>query len=191
MTSGQWQKILLLAVWQFYWEVLQTGGVNLDSIDLIAVEMIKYFKNDVRRINHALKVYSFARMIGKAEGLDSKKQYVLEAAALLHDIGIKVCEQKYGSTAGHLQEIEGPEVAKEILLPMNIEKDTLERILFLIGNHHSYSKIDDIDFQILVEADFLVNIYEDSVEIETIKSIKHKYFKTTMGLFLIEKMFEV
>lgn len=163
----------------------------MDSIDLIAVEMIKYFKNDVRRINHALKVYSFARLIGKAEGLDSKKQYVLEAAALLHDIGIKVCEQKYDSTAGHLQEIEGPEVAKEILLPMNIEKDTLERILFLIGNHHSYSKIDDIDFQILVEADFLVNIYEDSVEIETIKSIKHKYFKTTMGLFLIEKMFEV
>lgn len=191
MTFGQWQKILLLAVWQFYWEVLQTGGFKLDSIDLIAVEMIKYFKNDVRRINHALKVYSFARLIGKAEGLDSKKQYVLEAAALLHDIGIKVCEQKYGSTAGHLQEIEGPEVAKEILLPMNIEKDTLERILFLIGNHHSYSKIDDIDFQILVEADFLVNIYEDSVEIETIKSIKHKYFKTTMGLFLIEKMFEV
>jgi HD superfamily phosphodiesterase len=161
----------------------------LDSIDLIAVEMIKYFKNDVRRINHALKVYSFARLIGKAEGLDSKKQYVLEAAALLHDIGIKVCEQKYGSTAGHLQEIEGPEVAKEILLPMNIEKDTLERILFLIGNHHSYSKIDDIDFQILVEADFLVNIYEDSMEVETIKTIRDKYFKTKMGLFLLEKMF--
>jgi len=74
---------------------------------------------------------------------------------------------------------------------MNIEKDTLERILFLIGNHHSYSKIDDIDFQILVEADFLVNIYEDSMEVETIKTIRDKYFKTKMGLFLLEKMFEV
>ena len=163
----------------------------MDPIDLITFEMIKYFKNDVRRINHALKVFSFARLIGKAEGLDSKKQYILEAAALLHDIGIKVCEQKYDSTAGHLQEIEGPEVAKEILSPMNIEKETLERILFLIGNHHSYSKIDDIDFQILVEADFLVNIYEDSMEVETIKTIRDKYFKTKIGLFLLEKMFEV
>ncbi|BCS80208.1 HD domain-containing protein [Anaerocellum diazotrophicum] len=163
----------------------------MDSIDLIALEMIKYFKNDVRRINHALKVFSFARLIGKAEGLDGKKQYILEAAALLHDIGIKVCEQKYNQVAGHLQEIEGPGVAKEILLPMNIEKDILERILFLIGNHHSYSKIDDIDFQILVEADFIVNIYEDAMECETIKSIKNKYFKTKMGLFLLEKMFEV
>jgi len=163
----------------------------VDPIDLITFEMIKYFKNDVRRINHALKVFSFARLIGKAEGLDSKKQYILEAAALLHDIGIKVCEQKYDSTAGHLQEIEGPEVAKEILSPMNIEKETLERILFLIGNHHSYSKIDDIDFQILVEADFLVNIYEDSMEVETIKTIRDKYFKTKIGLFLLEKMFEV
>ncbi|ADQ45094.1 metal-dependent phosphohydrolase HD sub domain [Caldicellulosiruptor kronotskyensis 2002] len=163
----------------------------MDSIDLIALEMIKYFKNDVRRINHALKVFSFARLIGKAEGLDGKKQYILEAAALLHDIGIKVCEQKYGSTAGHLQEIEGPEVAKEILSHIDVEKDKIERILFLIGNHHSYSKIDDIDFQILVEADFLVNIHEDSMDVETIKSIKHKYFKTKMGLFMLEKMFEV
>ncbi|PBC88761.1 HD domain-containing protein [Caldicellulosiruptor bescii] len=175
-------------MWQKFYK---QGVVQWISIDSIALEMIKYFKNDVRRINHALKVFSFARLIGKAEGLDGKKQYILEAAALLHDIGIKMCEQKYNSTAGHLQEIEGPEVAKEILSHIDVEKHKLERILFLIGNHHSYSKIDDIDFQILVEADFLVNIYEDSMDVETIKSIKHKYFKTKMGLFMLEKMFEV
>jgi len=47
----------------------------------------------------------------------------------------------------------------------------------LIGNHHTYDKIDGIDFQILVEADFLVNIYEDEINKESIKSIKIKFLE--------------
>jgi len=161
------------------------------DIEKILFEMIKYFKADVRRINHAIKVLSFARLIGKMEGLDDSKQQILEIAAVLHDIGIKVCEQKYGSTAGHFQEIEGPEVAKGILDGFDIDQKTLERVLFLIGNHHSYHKIDDIDFQILIEADFIVNIYEDEMSKEAIKQVKEKYFKTKTATALLGTMFEV
>lgn len=40
---------------------------------------------------------------------------ILEAAAYVHDIGIKPAEKKYGSCGGKLQEQEGPAAAKEIL----------------------------------------------------------------------------
>ena len=65
----------------------------------------------------------------------------------------------------------------------------VKRIKFLIGNHHSYKNIDKIDFQILVESDFLVNIDEDKIEIENIKVIKDKYFKTNTGTKLLESMY--
>ena len=42
-----------------------------------------------------LKVYSYAKTIGEMENLDEKMQEILEVTAVLHDIGIKVSEEKY------------------------------------------------------------------------------------------------
>ena len=53
----------------------------------------------------------------------------------------------------------------------------------------SISKIDNIDYQILVEADFLVNIYEDEIKYDSIVSIKDKYFKTKAGINFLEKLY--
>ena len=39
----------------------------------------------------------------------------------------------------------------------------IERVKYLIAHHHTYDAIDGIDYQILVEADFLVNILEDGL----------------------------
>lgn len=161
------------------------------DVEKILLKMIEYFKDDVKRINHATKVFSFARLIGKMEKLSQQKQTVLEIASILHDIGIKVCEKKYSSTAGHLQEKEGPIVAREILDQFDIDQGILNRVLFLIGNHHSYQNIDDLDFQILVEADFIVNLYEDGSSKEAIFAAKEKYFKTKTGKHLIKTMFDV
>ena len=121
--------------------------------------------------------------------MEEDEYRALELAAILHDIGIKNAERKYNSSAGKYQEIEGPAVAEELLNEFNVKKDILERIKFLIGNHHSYNKIDKIDFQILIESDFLVNIDEDNMKIENIKVIKNKYFRTNMGIKLIESMY--
>ena len=62
--------------------------------------MMEYDHGDVPRIQHFVKVYEFARMIGLMEGLDSKTQFTLESAAVVHDIGIHISEQKYGSSSG-------------------------------------------------------------------------------------------
>lgn len=152
-------------------------------------KMIEYFGTDVRRINHALKVHSFASLIAKNENLNAEIQEITEVAAILHDIGIPVSELKYGSCIGKYQEIEGPPIARELLQQLGASPELIERVCFLVGNHHTYTKIDGIDFQILVEADFLVNIFEDEMSASAIESAREKYFKTQTGIQLLKKIY--
>ena len=151
--------------------------------------MIKYNSPDVRRINHTIKVYFFAVNIAEEEACDIDTFNTIVYAAILHDIGIHEAEKKYGSSAGKFQEIEGPSVAKDLIKDIELKEEIKNRIFYLIGNHHTYDKIDGIDFQILVEADFLVNIYEDEISRESIKSIKNKIFKTKKGIELLDTLY--
>jgi HD superfamily phosphodiesterase len=129
----------------------------------ILIAMIQYFGSDVHRINHALKVYGFASAICRSENITRETIDIVEIAAILHDIGIPAAEKKYKSCIGKYQEIEGPPVAREILEKLSVRPEIVDRVCYLIGNHHTYTKIDHIDFQILVEADWLVNIHEDQM----------------------------
>lgn len=47
--------------------------------------------------------------------MDAKTLFILETAALTHDIGIHLCEEKYGNCNGKLQEKEGPAIAEKLL----------------------------------------------------------------------------
>lgn len=160
-----------------------------DMIAAITRKMIQYFAGDNRRINHALKVYSLAKTIARLEHMPPEELFVLESAALLHDIGIKEAERQYNSSAGNYQELLGPPVARELLDEFKFNEDFLSRVSYLIGNHHSYSKVDHLDFQILVEADFLVNIDEDHLSKSQIGTIQQKYFRTNSGIELLKAMF--
>lgn len=152
--------------------------------------MINYDKGDARRIQHLVKVHDLAATIGILEGLSETEQFILEAAAILHDIGIHLSEEKYNSSSGKHQEEEGPAEAAKLLNQLGgyTEAQT-QRILYLIGHHHTYQDIQGKDYQILVEADFLVNLYEDQSSASAIKSVKEKIFKTKAGLQLLQDMF--
>ncbi len=79
----------------------------------------------------------------------------------MHDIGIRPSEAKYQSCSGKYQEIEGPPIALKLLKKIAMcPEDMVQRICFLIAHHHTYQSVDDIDYQILIEADFLVNMFE-------------------------------
>ncbi len=158
-------------------------------LEKIIKEMIEYFNKDTRRINHALKVYGFCRTICSLQQLSEKEQLVVNLSGILHDIGIKEAERKYSSTAGPYQEKEGPAIAKQIMEKGHIEKEIVERVCYIVGHHHSYNKIDGMDFQILVEADFLVNIYEDAMDSVSVSSIRNKYFKTQAGIAILAQMY--
>lgn len=66
--------------------------------------MTDYYAGDPARINHFVKVHAYARQIGLAEQLDADALFLLEAAALTHDIGIREAERLYGQCDGKLQE---------------------------------------------------------------------------------------
>jgi hypothetical protein len=157
----------------------------------VLLKMVYYFGNDVKRINHALKVYGLAQTILEGEKIQEDFCLVTELAAILHDIGIKEAERKYNSSAGHHQEAEGPAVARQILEECGISGEVAERVCFLVGNHHSYHKIDGPDFQILVEADFLVNIHEGFINPDASPSVVKKYFKTKTGRVLASSIYNL
>lgn len=147
----------------------------------LSMEMIQYYQKDPRRIQHFLKVHSLARLIGQQEKLDSEIQFILEVAALVHDIGIKQAEKKYGKCGGKLQEQEGPGEAFKMLKRLGLENAIIERVCYLVGHHHTYNNISGEDYQILVEADFLVNFYEDQTNPAAIKAVYDKIFVTETG----------
>ncbi|HVP94589.1 MAG TPA: hypothetical protein VMS89_05380 [Methanoregulaceae archaeon] len=151
--------------------------------------MIEYFGHDTRRINHALKVFAFARIISSCEPTAAGVEETILYTALLHDIGIIEAERKFKSSSGKYQQIEGPPIARQILGDLGIPVPVIDRVCFITGNHHTYSKIDGIDFQILVEADFLVNIFEDEMGKDATESIYHRIFKTESGKSLIRTMY--
>lgn len=152
-------------------------------------EMISYYKGDVKRINHFLKVYSFAKTIGELENIDKDTQFILEVSAIMHDIGIKICEEKYNSSSGKYQKKEGPAVAKDMLEELKFPKNIIDRVCFLISHHHTYTNINNIDYQILIEADFLVNIYEDEIKEPEVKIVTEKIFKTKSGIKILENLY--
>ena len=56
------------------------------EISEIINKMIDFSKGNVHDINHFIKVYTFAKLIGECEHLDKNTQNILEIAAILHDI---------------------------------------------------------------------------------------------------------
>jgi HD superfamily phosphodiesterase len=157
----------------------------------VLLNMVRYFGKDVRRISHALKVYGFSKAILAGEGITGETKTITDLAAILHDIGIKEAEWKYNSSAGHYQEIEGPPIARRILTECGITGDVADRVCYLVGHHHTYNKIDGIDFQILVEADFLVNIHEGFIKPDAAPAVVENYFKTKTGKHLADSMYSL
>lgn len=164
--------------------------MNTKILDELFLETVKYFDGDVKRIQHFIKVYTFATLIGRLEKLSENELYILEAAAIVHDIGIKNAEKKYGSCEGKLQEKEGPPVARKLLTELQFNESDVDRICFLVGNHHTYKNIDVLDFQILAEADLIVNFCEENTEERSIKTAVKKVFKTCSGTDICKSIFK-
>lgn len=153
----------------------------------IALEMKKYFGTDFKRVHHAIKVARFAEQILKMEG---GNPMVVMAAAYLHDIGIHEADRKYGSHSGHYQEIEGPAIAREILDKLNIPRQAIDEVCDIIGHHHSPREEETLHFQILYEADGLVNLEEEGISRDRQKAEEfiRKVFRTATGKRLAEEL---
>lgn len=151
--------------------------------------MISYDVGDPKRIQHFLKVHSFAKLIGEKEHLDEQELFILETAALIHDIGIRPAKEKYGSSEGKLQEKEGVAPAKEMLSALAFTPEVIDRVCYLVAHHHTYDQVDGPDYRILLEADALVNLYEDQVPPSAVEASLERVFRTKSGIDICRRMF--
>lgn len=162
-------------------------------IEEIEQGMILYTQgNKIKHdVAHFLKVHQYARIIGKLEHLEKREQEILEVAAIVHDIACPMCREKYGNSAGYLQEQEGPALVKDFLKNYSLDEAFIERVAYLVGHHHTYKDVDGLDYQILLEADFLVNGDESNFTKEAIEKMKKNIFKTKTGIELLNHIFEL
>ncbi len=162
----------------------------MTKLQELALAVIAYNHGDPQRIQHTSKVHAYAALIGAGEGLDEETQFILESAAQVHDVGIRESEKKYGRQNGKLQEQEGPAVARLLLTKVGgYSEAQIERISWLVGHHHTYHLTSDLDYQILIEADFLVNLYEDHESEHALRAVRKNIFRTQSGLKIFDDMY--
>ncbi len=166
--------------------------MNPMTSESIILKMMEIDKGDPARIQHFIKVYQFAHTIGMQEGLDAATMRILDTAAILHDIAIVPVEKKLGYCNGKLQEEEGPAYARALLEEVgSFSINEIDRICYLIGHHHTYTDVDGLDYRILLEADFLVNAFEEGLKEEAILKGEELIFQTTCGKKMLHLMFKL
>ena len=161
------------------------------NISQIMEKMIAFSNGNLHDINHFMCVWTYAKTIGELEGLDRKTQETLEIAAITHDIACPLCREKYGNTNGKYQEAEGEVLVRDFLADTGLDERQIDRVAYLVGHHHTLTGISGADYQILIEADYLVNADESSYSAENIRNFRDKFFKTKTGIRLLNDIYRV
>lgn len=161
------------------------------TVSEIMVKMIEYSNGNLHDINHLMKVYAYAKTIAECENVAQDEQKIIEIAAIIHDIACPLCRKKYGNTDGKLQEKEGAVLAEEFLTGTGLSDEMKNRIVFLVAHHHTLQGVDGIDYQILLEADYLVNADEAGYQKDNIKNVMDCIFKTSTGKTLLKSVYRL
>ena len=162
-------------------------------IEIVIDEMKIVFQEAIYGIEHTLRVLKYAEDIMKGENISTIDRELVSIVAILHDIGAIEAQRKYGSMDAIYQEQEGPLIARDILERIGYDAIKTDRICYIIGNHHSPSQIDGLDFQIQWEADLLDNMEytEASKDKGDLKKKIDLNFKTNTGRTLAYGKFNI
>jgi predicted metal-dependent HD superfamily phosphohydrolase len=155
------------------------------TISQVMEKMIAFSNGNIHDIDHLIRVWSYAKTIGELEKLDQEKQFILEVAAITHDIACPLCREKYGNTNGKYQEQEGALMVRDFLADTGMPEEQIDRVSFLVGHHHTFKNIDDVDYQILVEADYIANATENEYSKENMANFMERIMKTESGKQLL------
>lgn len=145
-----------------------------------------YEQGHDRRTQHILKVYALAKLLGEAEGLDEEQRQILQAAAILHDIPIRYCKEHYsGDACQQNQQQAAPHLVRGFLEQAGYCPENVAPVLELVLHHHDYTSPRSKLLQLLIEADLIVNCYENRPDMEQEKRI-FGLFETSCGKQLLE-----
>ena len=159
------------------------------TVSQIMEKMIRFSSGNIHDIEHFVKVWSYAKTIGELERLDAETQFMLEAEAITHDIACPVCREKYGNANGKLQEKESPALISAFFSDTDLTEPQVGRVSFVVGHHHTYEGVDGLDWQILLEADYIVNASENEYAEENLQEFLETQAKTEAGKRLIQEVF--
>ena len=158
-------------------------------VSQIMEKMIAFSDGNIHDIDHLIRVWTYSKTIGELEGLDAQTQIILEAAAITHDIACPLCRKKYGNTNGKHQEQEGEVMVRDFLADTGMSEEQIDRVAYLVGHHHTFIGIDGIDYQILVEADYIANATENGYSQQNIETFMQKIMKTESGKRILKSVF--
>ncbi len=161
------------------------------TVSQIMEKMIAFSEGNIHDIDHFIRVWTYARTIGELEGLDAGTQYILEVAAVTHDIACPLCREKYGSTNGKYQEQEGAAMVRKFLCDTGMKEDQISRVAFLVEHHHTFRDIKGKDHQILIEADYIANASENGYSRLNIMNFMQNTMKTESGKRIMKSVFNI
>ena len=78
---------------------------------------------------------------------------------------------------------------EKFFAPLPVDPADIKRISRVVAHHHTYTNVDGLDHQILLEADFLVNADESSYAQAAIRSARSQIFQTASGIRLLDAMY--
>ena len=151
-------------------------------------KMTHFYAGSVHDIDHFLKVTAYAELIGTLEQLPEDTLQTLVVTAIVHDISCPLCREKYGSAGGKQQETESEALLRPFLAEFDLPPEMLQRVIFIVTHHHTYTGVDGADWQIMLEADFMVNASESNMSPNAIRNFAQQVFRTPTGLRLLHSV---
>ena len=80
---------------------------------------------------------------------------------------------------------------RDFLKDTGMSPEQIDRVAYLVGHHHTFDDIEEMDYQILIEADYIVNADESSYSAENIRNFRDKVFCTKSGKEILESVYEI
>ena len=166
--------------------MIQKGTIVMDVEYLkgkLVRELVLHFGTDARRIDHALEVTRHAEAL--LEETPEADPEVVLAAAVTHDFGIVEAERLHGSSNGNLQEKYGPALVRPALKRVGLAPGKIRRISAIVARHHSPPRRPGVDYRLLYESDWLVNVYDFPSILksrERLEAFIAKNFRTPAGV---------
>ena len=161
------------------------------TVSRLIIKMTEFLNGNQKDICHFLKVWAYAKTIGDAEIADAETRFILEAAAVVHDIACPFLREKLGRADGKNQELYGDGIVRDFLKDTDLSPAQIDRIAFLVAHHHTVENVEGMDWRILLEADYLVNAGECGFDKAHIRRTLDAMFETQTGRQLLRSIYGV
>ena len=80
-------------------------------------------------------------------------------------------------------------MTRELLEEFSLPDAFVERVVWLVGHHHTITNVATPEHRVLLEADFLVNAAESGYSREQILAAEKSIFRTKTGIGLLHSLY--